>query len=203
VTSMLRQTRLAAFVALLIAAGPVAADPPGQPPASEQPLPFSEDVKLLGSSKPEDRVAASVRIMANAKEAMPALLAAVASYDDMSMQNSNDDRLLAFVAVTDVLRSIVLRDYSIVVAARTEVKRRDHARIFHPLIAAAGGELRSVRVNATLILASIVDNGTVCLVLDQLRSDSRNAPEKVNLVQVLLAMASYAFRENVQAEPIR
>jgi hypothetical protein len=191
---LLRQLQLAVFLSFLSVAGVehLAADP-------VEPAKASDDVQRLNSGRAEERIEAAQRLAVNTDAALPALLSAVASFDGSGMQDLKPDRIQFFVAITDVLRIILVTNFDAVVEARTEVKRGDRGRILGPLIVATGNAERSVRINATVILASVVDNGTVCLVLDRLRTDSRNMPEKINLLQVVAAMAGYAYRENVAA----
>lgn len=128
-----------------------------------------------------------------------ALLVALATFDGPSLNDLKEDRLLYLVAITDVLRTMVVERFEAVRAIRLEIRNMDRRRVLAPLVAGAGSGYRSLRINATVILASVVDNGTVCLVLQQLRNGARNAPEKINLVQVVSSMAGYAFRETVEA----
>ena len=70
-----------------------------------------------------------------------------------------------------------------------------------PLVWGARGQQQGIRVNATLILGNVIDNTTVCFVLHHLRQPNinNNVNGRANLLGVTVAMASYAYKENVQA----
>jgi hypothetical protein len=61
----------------------------------------------------------------------------------------------------------------------------------------ARGDDNSLRLNGANILANVVDNTTVCFVLQHLRDPTISPRGRANLLGVTRAMASYAYEENV------
>lgn len=57
----------------------------------------------------------------------------------------------------------------------------------------------NLRSDATVILASVVDNSTLCIVLDQLRDPELTDNGVINLVQVATPAAGSAYEENFNA----
>ncbi|WP_192360363.1 hypothetical protein [Mesorhizobium mediterraneum] len=64
------------------------------------------------------------------------------------------------------------------------------------LIELANINERTIRVNASLLLANVVDNTTLCAVLDQLFDREMNDNTRYNLWQIVLVVARYARVEN-------
>jgi hypothetical protein len=64
---------------------------------------------------------------------------------------------------------------------------------------AARSDDAGLRLNAANILANVVDNTTICFIVHHLRDSSISRPGRANLLGVTRAMASYAYKDNVEA----
>jgi hypothetical protein len=76
-------------------------------------------------------------------------------------------------------------------------RRRDNLEVITKLVQLAKLDDRPIRVNATLILANVVDNTTACGVINAL-FDDMNENALFNLLQVINVVSSYALSENRQ-----
>src|SRR5882672_1505109 len=100
-----------------------------------------------------------------------------------------------FLSISDILRTTLSNN----VDAITLFRRCDIPAIIRPLIWAARGPNQGIRLNATLVLGNTVDNTTVCYVLHHLQDSTISANGRANLLGVTLAVAGYAYLENVRA----
>lgn len=73
---------------------------------------------------------------------------------------------------------------------------QDSLDTIRKLIAFARIDERTIRVNASLLLANVVDNTTLCGVLEELYDPAVNDNTRYNLWQVVLVVAGYARKEN-------
>ena len=73
---------------------------------------------------------------------------------------------------------------------------QDSLDTIRKLIAFARIDERTIRVNASLLLANVVDNTTLCGVLEELYDPALNDNTRYNLWQVVLVVAGYARKEN-------
>jgi hypothetical protein len=86
-------------------------------------------------------------------------------------------------------------------AAVAEFREAGDAEFVATLAFAARSEAQNLRVNATRVLADIVDNNNVCVVIDHLYDPeldtSPHGPSgRVNLLGVVSVQAIWAYREN-------
>src|SRR5262249_9087360 len=97
--------------------------------------------------------------------------------------------------VTDIVKTILANHNQAIVLFR----RCDSVRVIKPLIWAARGNDQALRINATSILANVLDNTTVCFALHHLRDPNISASGRINLLGASAAVAGYAYKENVIA----
>ncbi|CDX15783.1 exported hypothetical protein [Mesorhizobium sp. ORS 3324] len=97
------------------------------------------------------------------------------------------------------------RVYSVLAPLNQLVKSQDDIQAFRcqddlatirKIIAFARIDERVTRINASLLLANVVDNTTLCGVLEELFDHSLNDNARYNLWQVVLVVARYARVEN-------
>jgi hypothetical protein len=127
--------------------------------------------------------------------AVPALMVEMASTlrPDSNAENWPPEIQSYAIALTSVTRSILGNDP----AAIRSFRDCDTGGIIRPLVFAARSDLSPLRINSASILANIIDNTTVCFVLDQLRDKIISVNGRANLLGVTNSMASYAYKENV------
>lgn len=73
---------------------------------------------------------------------------------------------------------------------------RDDLQIVLKLISFAKSDERALRVNASLLLANVVDNTTLCGVLNELLTHGANDSAQYNFWQIVLVVTGYARVEN-------
>jgi hypothetical protein len=148
---------------------------------------------MLRSSDPAVRSSAAQALLANWQGSLKDLIEAVNGFDGTLIDTGlSKDDLDYFTRVTDVLRSIVVNDRGAIKMFR-EIDTDQTSR---PLIWAARSSHRDLRVNATFILANVADNTNVCIVLNHLRQTDISADGIVNLLQIVIAVSSYIYKEN-------
>ncbi len=111
-------------------------------------------------------------------------------------QPRNEKRRVYFRAMTDALRAMINeggRD------AITLFRKSDDHDVIVTLVRAARGQDRGIRINATLILANVADNSSVCVAIDELRDPKLDDNGRINLLQVVRTVASYMYKESWQA----
>jgi hypothetical protein len=152
-------------------------------------------LRSLRVSDESTHLAAAAALVQIGKDALPALMAAIPE----SMRHNAEPNLWPAVqrdfatVLTDVIRAILSGDDQSILRFR----QCTTDAIIKPLIWAARGDDRRLRVNAANILANIVDNTTVCFVLRHLRDATISTSGRANLLGVTNSMASYAYKENV------
>jgi len=104
------------------------------------------------------------------------------------------------VRITGALRTVLVNDS---VGALEEFRRLDDLDVISVLAFAARGDDQSARINATRILSDVVDNNTICVILDhlydpELGSSDSGASGRVNLLGVTSVLAPWAYQENYQ-----
>jgi len=151
-------------------------------------------VQTLRSPAAADRVPAASFLLENWHRALDDLLGELRALDRGKPETAPpESELASLIPLTDVLRSIVLNQTGAVQAFRDQ----DDERSIRTLIWASRSPNRNLRINATYVLASVADNTNLCMVLDHLRDRNLNADGRVNLLQVAITVAPYAYEENV------
>jgi hypothetical protein len=129
------------------------------------------------------------------QEALPLLVREMKTFDTVTAKAPlSEGQIAGLLPITDVLRTILFNKSGSIHAFRDI---GSHSAI-RPLVWAARGEDRPLRINSTYVLASVVDNRTVCVVLHHLRDPSISPDGRVNLLQVAMSMAGYAYADIVE-----
>ncbi len=102
------------------------------------------------------------------------------------------DQSSYFLSVTDILRTTLSTNAEAISLFRA----CDNTSIIRPLVWAARGQNKGLRLNGTLILGNIADNTTICIVLHHLRDPALDPNGRANLLGVTFAVAGYAYSEN-------
>lgn len=185
------------FAALLWLAGtpPSLAESPApscQVAAYLQPM-----IEQLKSNSKDRRMTAGRTLVQSWRASLPNLIAAIATLPDSPVSRwSPSDKDYA-TNLTDVVRTILSSSNEAIRLFRD--CHIDKSHVIKVLAWAARGEETRLRINSANILANVVDNTTICFVLDQLRDPSIDMRGRANLLAVAVAAASYAYRENVRA----
>jgi hypothetical protein len=137
-------------------------------------------------------------VLVNSKTALRCLLPIVAAMKTRINSPLIDPRDLArFIQVTGAIRSI-LGNGSI--AAINDFRDLDNLDVIMVLAFAARSNDQVARVNAALILSDVIDNNSICVVIDHLYDPAINAPDsrsgRLNLLGVATVVAPWAYREN-------
>jgi len=152
-------------------------------------------VQALRSSDSTVRASAAKLLLANWQGSLTDLVEAVNGFDGKhSSDDLSKEDLDFFTRVTDVLRSIVVNNPPSI----QRFRELDSAKTSRPLIWAARSSHRDLRVNSTFILANVADNTNVCIILHHLHEKDISADGIVNLLQVVIAVSSYVYKENFQ-----
>jgi hypothetical protein len=151
-------------------------------------------IQTLRSPVASDRVPAASFLVENWHRALDDMIAELRALDRGKPDSApSESELASLIPLTDVLRSIVLNQTGAVQAFREQ----DDERSIRTLIWASRSPNRNLRLNATYVLASVADNTNLCMVLDHLRDRNLNPDGRVNLLQVAITVAPYAYEENV------
>jgi hypothetical protein len=147
------------------------------------------------------RVDAVALLTENWKESLPAIVENIdAYYRAEGIQPYTQDDVAGLLPLTDLAVKIILTKDGAIGTFRES----DTANTIKLLTWAARDpenieQNRNLRFNATYILAGVVDNSSLCIVLDHLRDAKLNPNGKVNLLQVAASAARFAYKENVKA----
>jgi hypothetical protein len=152
------------------------------------------NLRLLRAAEDKGRIIAANSLTNQWATTLPTVMLELRGFAGAAASWSNEQQVY-FLSLTDVLRSMLANN----VRAIAQFRACDDPAIIRPLVWAARGQNQSIRVNATLILGNVVDNTTVCFVLHHLLDPSISLNGRANLLGVVVAMASYAYKENVAA----
>jgi hypothetical protein len=186
--------RLAAFVAAMVGALYIATRLVSgmEPPDWAQ-----QAIEAVISPDVKERYGAAQTLIDRWPASVPKLITRLGSYDraDTKPAFSRDD-VAALIALTDVVRSIVVNKDGAVEAFRRSADKDKAVKV---LASAAAADNADLRLNATYILASVLDNSTVCVVLQNLHDPNISEQGIANLTQALSSVAGYAYQENANA----
>jgi hypothetical protein len=167
-------------------------------PAGSVEVPAGVQEKIDLSKSPDadmrERSSSGRSLTDDWRQALPGLIQQVDTYYQYGTPPYREDDVPSLVALTDIIRAIVLNREGAVQAFRSE----DTKKTIQLLTWAARGSAEGLRRNATLILAAVIDNSNLCIVLDQLRDPNLTEDGRANLIQVATPAASYAYKENVE-----
>jgi len=149
----------------------------------------------IGTATDEQRISVARSLIENWQVSLPTMMAAIETMKntDASTWGAFDRQQMTFI-VSIIKAILASKNRSIAL-----FRQCDNERTIIPLVWAARGNETDLRLNAASILADTVDNTNVCFVLHHLRDRDISANGRANLVGIARAMASYAYKENVQA----
>lgn len=153
-------------------------------------------IDLLKSDNNDQRVSAARTLVDSWKVSLPSLMRVIEQFDRLDDVNSWTplDKQYATL-VTETIKTILVSTNLAIQAFR----QCDNDKVIKTLSWWARSDERALRVNSANILANVVDNTTICFVLHHLRDPKINVPGRANLLGVTVAVASYAYSENVDA----
>ncbi len=153
-------------------------------------------IGIVKSPEATGRVEAAKSLADSWPKSLPTLTEQIDSYYQTGAGPPYEDEdIPTLVVLTDVVRTIVVNKKGGIQAFR----KVDTDNTIKLLTWASRGPHRSLRLNATYILANVVDNTNLCIILDHLRDPELGPNGMVNLLQVAISVASYAYKENVEA----
>lgn len=133
------------------------------------------------------------------QESLPVLMQNLDSYWAPSASRTlATDSVQSLIPLTDLVASIVVNKQGAVEAFRS-ADLASSGKTVDLLAAAAGGQDRSLRYNASYILAAVVDDANLCILLHHLRDPDFSADGQANLLQIATSAVSNASRDNVKA----
>jgi hypothetical protein len=157
---------------------------------------IKSNLQALKSDQASERVAAAKSLIEDWQNSFAVLIPELSAYN-REVPKLSQKELQNFLAITDVLRSIVInKDKEGAIKA---FRDQDDDQTIRSLVWAARSDDKDLRINATYILASVVDNTNLCIVLHHLQDKKISADGRINLLQVASAVAGYAYHENVLA----
>lgn len=168
----------------------------GQDPRSEERMPTVRD---LSSADDRQRILAADHLVRNWPTEMKQVLAEIATFRsdiDYLARSGNHQRMTYFLALTHVVRSMLKGAGDKAIA---RFRDSDDRAVIETLVRAARSADRGIRVNATIILANVSDNSTVCVAVDELRDPRLDANGRINLLQVVRTVAGQMTGENAEA----
>jgi hypothetical protein len=153
-------------------------------------------IELLKKGSPADRATAASKLTEKWQDSLVPIVADIASYDTSTIAEKSADTQ-NFQNVTDVLRSIIVNKDGAIKVFRERANANKKA--IENLILAARSPNKELRINATHVLANVVDNTNLCLLLPHFRDPGLTPDGRINLLQVAQVASSYAFKENAES----
>jgi hypothetical protein len=150
-------------------------------------------LKMVKGADDKSRIIGAGSLVAEWETSLPTIMLELRNFPGPST-NWSAEQQTYLLSVTDILRSITSNTKAI-----ARFRECDEASMIKPLVWGARGQNPGIRVNATLVLGNVVDNTSVCYVLRHLRDPTISVNGRANLLGVTIAMASYAYKENVAA----
>lgn len=155
------------------------------------------NIQMLKTGQSIEKAAAARFLIDRWQDSLEPLIDELATYTVGSAFQEKSADAPIILSVIDVLRTIIInKDEAI---QRFRIKANRTKKAVQNLIWGARSGSKELRVNSTYILANIVDNTTICLVLHHLRDPDLSADGRVNLLQVVQVVATYAYKENAQS----
>jgi hypothetical protein len=154
-------------------------------------------VAKTGNDKDPARVAAIKTLVDNWRFTIPELVRAIAVMKHTAASTWDAAEIEWAITLTSIVKNTLANFDQSIQLFRT----CDDETVIKPLVWAARGDNREIRLNAANILANVVDNTTVCFVLHHLNKEPPGLTDdgRANLLGITRAMASYAYKENVEA----
>ena len=167
-------------------------------PSFGQAAPDAMTLRLnqVKSSNIADRTAASKLLIDDWTTSLEPLAKELAKLEPAAAaSNHSPADIQAMLGITDALRSILAnkeKDGAIDKFRKID----DDPKVIQALAWMARSDNRDLRINSTYILANVIDNTNVCIVLKHLSDPTINANGRINLLQTITPVASYAYKEN-------
>lgn len=152
------------------------------------------NIRLLKSGQPTERATAAAKLAEKWQDSLVPVVTATGAYSPSALDAKSTD-MQNFQDLVDVLGNIVVNQNGAIKLFRD--KANGNRKAIENLIWAAQSDNRALRLNSTYVLANVADNTNLCLVLDQLLDPKLSADGRVNLLQVVQVVASYAYKQNV------
>jgi len=150
----------------------------------------------------QERIDAVALLTERWKESLPELIKNIDSYYravDQGMPFADDD-VPGLISITDIVMTIFLnKDGATQLVREVDTTKTVNMLAWATRLSQGQEQNRNLRFNAAYILASVVDNDKLCIVLDHLRDKTLGPLGMLNLLQVGIAGARDAYRENAQA----
>jgi hypothetical protein len=141
------------------------------------------------------RVSIARALIDNWHASLPALMDAIQNMKESEASTWTAAERQYAIFLTGVVKTILAsKNLSI-----PFFRQCDNDKTVKPLLWAARGDNTDLRLNTANILANTVDNTNVCFVLHHLRDKNLSDNGRANLLGIARAVASYAYRENVEA----
>ena len=196
VSKPLAGARMAILAALLL----IAACTGGASFAQENPCGGNELTRVtlanVRSAGKDVQNKAAISLIQNWSSSLPDLMREIAQIKPSSLGTLGPVEKQWAVFVVEIVKTMLAsNDQSISLFRRCPIKG-EAVKVLSWL---ARSDDAAFRLNAANILANAVDNSTVCFVVHHLRDLSISRPGRANLLGVTRAMASYAYKDNVEA----
>ncbi len=166
------------------------ASQPARAQVQPDPKPYIEQIKKA----PTASASAAAKLIDNWQTSLVPLVTEIGTYN-VPITPDQTGALQQLEGLTDVLRSIIVNQDGATRLFRT--KANGNKQAIKNLIWAAQSDDKALRINATYVLANVADNTNMCLILDQLVDPKLTPDGRINLLQVVQVVASYAYKQNV------
>jgi hypothetical protein len=184
---------VALFITACCAMPPSAKAQDGPPAECTGDESASNSLQLVRFGDSKTRAVAASSLISQWRKSLPTVMRELSRSKGPTERWQNDEASY-FLSVTDILRTILSDN----VEAITLFRSCSDPSIIRPLIWGARSDIPGIRLNPTLVLGNVVDNRSVCMVLHHLRDPKINEHGRANLLGVTLAVAGYAYAENVR-----
>jgi hypothetical protein len=197
-SSPLKVRCIAVALVIAVQAMPYSASGQSTPPDSDDAR-IKASVQTIKAGEVSERGAATKFLIEHWEKALPALVTEIGALDRGTATTPSDPELASVLPITDALRAILVNKDGSIQAFRTTPGKDKAVRT---LIWGARSGNQPLRINSTYSLANVTDNTTLCYVLDHLQDKQLSPDGRVNLLQVAMPVASYAYSENFDATKI-
>ena len=159
---------------------------------------IATNIKMLQTGSVGERTGAAKLLIGNWEKSLPLLVKELAALESSAPNPGRTDETY-LVAITDVVRTVIANNNSATDLFRKsdDISGINGSKVVQTLAWSARGDNKDLRINATYILANVVDNSNVCVVLDHLRDPKLPENGRVNLLQVVVPVASYAYKDTM------
>lgn len=141
------------------------------------------------------RLSAGRSLVDNWRSSVPGLIVELGRIKKTDTNSWSESEQKQAIFLTEIMRTILSSNDASIALFR----QCDNDKVIKTLAWAARGSLAPLRLNAASILANTVDNTTVCFILHHLHDPSISVNGRANMLGITVAVASYAYKENVDA----